>query len=251
MRSWQVGPAAVPVAALAAGLAVVLLATGLLGWWQLEAWRTARSGDVADRLDRAPVALGQVLGPDEPLANEDVGVPVLVEGRYAPAPRQFLVTGREQQGVSGYWVLAPLLVDGTGSSMLVVRGWTADGEQLPPVPAGHVRQTGVLQPGEDGSGAVSAGRVVQSVRIPALVGTLRTDVYGGFLLATDPDPVATRAGLEPVQAPEPDPSWSVGLRNLTYALQWWLFGAFAAFWWWRLRADQDEPAQVGRRSVAG
>ena len=28
-----------------------------------------------------------------------------------------------------------------------------------------------------------------------------------------------------------------GLRNLLYALQWWVFGAFALFVWWRHLAD--------------
>jgi len=228
-----------PVLAVSTALlAVVLVATGVLGWWQLAAWRDAQAADLAARLDLRPVALGDVLGPDEALRSEDVGVPVTVVGRYAPAARQLLVGGRQQGDALGYWVLSPLEVESTGSSLLVVRGWTPRAERLPPVPAGRVEETGVLQPSEEGSGSVSADRVVASVRIPALVGELRTDAYGAFLLRTTPQPADPAAGLAAVPPPEPDDSWSAGLRNLTYAAQWWLFGAFAVFWWWRVCTDR-------------
>ena len=217
-------------------LVAVVAATGLLGWWQLDAWRAAQASDVADRLDREPVLLADVLGRDDPLAAEDVGVPVVVEGRYAPAEEQFLVSGRELDGVEGFWVLSPLRIAGTGSSLLVVRGWTA-AVDAPPVPAGPVRETGVLLPGEEGSGAVSAERVVGSVRIPALVGEVRGDVYGAYLVRTETS-AADPADLEPVPPPAEEPAWDVGLRNLAYGAQWWLFGGFAVFMWWRICKDR-------------
>ena len=37
--------------------------------------------------------------------------------------------------------------------------------------------------------------------------------------------------------PDPEVSWTVGLRNLAYALQWWVFGLFSAFMWWRMATD--------------
>jgi surfeit locus 1 family protein len=41
-----------------------------------------------------------------------------------------------------------------------------------------------------------------------------------------------------VPPPEPgDVSWTVGLRNLAYAVQWWVFGAFAVFMWWRMATE--------------
>ena len=30
-----------------------------------------------------------------------------------------------------------------------------------------------------------------------------------------------------------------GLRNLLYAIEWWFFGAFAAFIWWRWVRDEE------------
>ncbi len=224
----------------------VLLGTALMGWWQLDVWRSAQSDDVATRLARPPTPLAEVLGPDDALTGEDVGVPVAVEGRYGPADQQFLVSGRRQAGLDGFWVLSPLRVDATGSSLLVVRGWTPTGTALPPVPRGQVRETGVLQPGEEGSGAMSAGRVVPAIRIPSLVAEVDRDLYGGYLLRTG-GAAAASAGLRAVPVPEPEGSWGVGLRNLAYAAQWWLFGAFAVFLWWRICVDR---VAAGRASAA-
>ena len=220
-------------------LLVVLAGTGTAGWWQLEAWRHEQADDAAQRAGRDPVPLADVLGPDEAFAGEDEGVPVEVEGRYAPASQQFLVSGREQDGRDGFWVLSPLRVDGTDppSALLVVRGWTAD-RSVPPVPAGAVTETGVLQPGEEGSGTVGADRVVDAVRIPALVNAVDGDLYSAFLISTG----TSGPGLEPVTPPAGEPSWSAGLRNLAYALQWWLFGGFAVFMWWRMCADERSVA---------
>jgi surfeit locus 1 family protein len=215
-------------------LVAVLAGTGTAGWWQLDAWRHEQADDVAQRAARDPVPLADVLGPDEAFAGEDEGVPVEVEGRYAPASQQFLVAGREHDGRDGFWVLSPLVVDGTTppSALLVVRGWTAD-PTPPPVPVGPVTETGVLQPGEEGSTTVDADRVVDAVRIPALVNAVDGDLYSAFLVSTS----AGAAGLRPVTPPAVEPGWSAGMRNLAYALQWWLFGAFAVFLWWRICAD--------------
>lgn len=233
-----------PMLVLHGLLVAALLATGLMGWWQLDVWRAERADDAAARLAGPAVPLGDVLGPDEAPANQDLGVPVVAAGRYLPAEQQFLVAGRDDAGADGYWVLSPLAVDATGSIVLVVRGWTADISSLPPVPAGPVRETGVLQPGEEGSGVVSQGRVVDAVRIPALAGEVDRDLYGAYLLRTAAPTGDPATGLRPVSPPRPDASWSTGLRNLAYGAQWWLFGAFALFMWWRMCVDRLAAARV-------
>ena len=181
----------------------MLAGTGIAGWWQLEAWRHEQADDAAQRADRDPVPLADVLGPDDPFANEDDGVPVQVEGRYAPTAQQFLVSGRVQDDRTGYWLLSPLLVDGTApvAALLVVRGWhrrrrDAAGRS----PPGDVTETGVLAPGEQGSADVAADRVVEAVRIPALVNVVDTDLYSAFLVRTGGSP---GPGLEPVTPPAP------------------------------------------------
>ena len=69
------------------------------------------------------------------------------------------------------------------------------------------------------------------------------DLYGGYAVATDRSLPAgpgqapgrpARPGSTPVTAAHlPGAEPSSGLRNLLYALQWWVFGAFAVFVWWR------------------
>lgn len=228
-----------------------LVGTGLLGWWQFDAWQSAQADDSQERSQRPAVALPEVLGPDEAPAGDDVGVPVIAEGRYAPAEEQFLVARPPGDRPAGYWVLSPLRIDATGSSLLVVRGWTAQSAPLPPVPAGRVREVGVLQPGEDGSGAVSEQRVVSAVRIPSLVGETDGDLYGAYLLRTEALPGDPARELRLVSPTSAGTSWSAGLRNLAYAAQWWLFGTFAVVLWSRMCADrlatareQAEAAQV-------
>jgi cytochrome oxidase assembly protein ShyY1 len=133
--------------------------------------------------------------------------------------------------------VSPLLLD-TGSAILVVRGWTPT-ESAPPVPSAPVTVTGSLEPGEEpgADSALGADRVVDSVRIPLLVGEVPYDLYGAMLIRTAERP-APSDGLTPVDPSPPDVGWTEGLRNLAYALQWWVFAAFAVFMWWRICADQ-------------
>lgn len=214
-------------------LVAVVVGTGVAGWWQWQAWQAEQRDDVAARAALEPVALADVLGPDDPLTNADQGLPVEVVGRYAPTDEQFLVSDREVDGREGYWVLTPLVVDGTDAALLVVRGWSGQAE-LPPSPTGEVRETGVLAAGEEGPGAVGEDRTIEAVRPPALVGEVDTDLYDAYLVRTGP----AAAKLVPVDPVGVEPSWAAGLRNLAYALQWGAFGGFAVFWWWRVCADR-------------
>jgi len=74
------------------------------------------------------------------------------------------------------------------------------------------------------------------------------DLYAGYVVRRDsrpPDPLSV------VPPPLPEPSTWAGLRNLMYALQWWVFAAFVAFMWWRIvvRRDderEDEPGDEPR-----
>ena len=119
----------------------------------------------------------------------------------------------------------------------IVRGWTDDRLESPERPAGTVTFRAVLQPGEDGSDSRAfdpTTGIYDSLSIPKLANVLHGDLFSGFALT---DATGINAGLRPVEAPDPDVSWTVGLRNLAYALQWWVFGLFAAFMWWRMATD--------------
>jgi surfeit locus 1 family protein len=72
---------------------------------------------------------------------------------------------------------------------------------------------------------------------------LDEDLYSGYLVGQQPTPGLQPASLE--QLPEVDRF--TGLRNFLYALEWWVFGAFAVFVWVRHLIDEgradpdDEP----------
>jgi integral membrane protein len=125
-----------------------------------------------------------------------------------------------------------LLVDGTESAVLVVRGSTDAGD-LPPLAAGPVSVTGVVAPSEPFSTAVGRGRRIESVNVSVLVGSVPYDLYSVYVVRTaqsPPDP----AQLDPVAVSLPEASWTAGARNLAYGIQWWVFAAFTTFMWWRV-----------------
>jgi cytochrome oxidase assembly protein ShyY1 len=168
-----------------------------------------------------------------------VRVVVEVSGSYV-ADEQFYVTGFDG-ATQPYTVVTPLLT-ATGAAVLVVRGSTA----VPPaeVPSGQVAVEGLLQPSMDEGSAIDADRVAEGIRISSLIGDFDEDLYSGFIVATSSQPDDT---LTPVKPSLPDPSRWVGIRNLIYALQWWLFAGFVAFMWWRIAHEDDDetPADVG------
>ena len=218
-------------------LALVAIAVCVVaGLWQLGVYESEQADRSHELASAEPVPLTSALGPDEGITNELVGAPVTAEGQYAADAQQFLVSDRSHQGRSGYWVVSPLVLD-TGSAILVVRGWTPEAS-VPPVPSAPVTVTGALQPGEAPGADSLPGpdRVVDSIRIPSLVAAMPFDLYSAVLIRTAEEPKPAD-GLAPVDPSTPDAPWTDGLRNLAYALQWWVFGAFAVFMWWRVCAD--------------
>jgi surfeit locus 1 family protein len=217
--------------ALHALAAVAIVACLLMGLWQLGVYGS-KHDDAAERVrTAAPVDVLTVWGPDESFTADLTERQVWVRGAFTGD--QFLV----RRAAGRYWVVAPLRVDGTKSMLPVVRGWADDPGALPDVPRGTVTFRAILQPGEDRSETHAfdpASGVYGSLSIPQLANVLRGDLFSGFALT---EATGINGGLQPVEPPDPRVSWTVGLRNLAYALQWWVFGLFAAFMWWRMAID--------------
>ncbi len=219
---------------------VAVVATVLLGRWQYDVWHTHRSDSAASVTREAPVRLDSVLGPDAAYPGDALGRPVTVEGDWAPA-ETVLVSGRRAAGRTGYWVVTPVVMP-SGSEIPVVRGWLSDPAQAPSPPHGRAALVGLLQPSED-NGAPDPDRtdaVLPELSTTDLLQRTRRDLYGGYVIATDravpggTTPASGMAGLVAASAEHlPGADASTGLRNLLYALQWWVFGAFAIFMWWR------------------
>jgi cytochrome oxidase assembly protein ShyY1 len=237
-----------------AGHLVVLAAVVvcvLLGRWQLDVWHDHRSDSAAAVTREDPVRLDDVLGADAAFPSGGVGRPVVVEGRWDPGHTVY-VADRPRNGRAGVWAVTPVVTD-TGSAIPVLRGWASSPSDAPAAPTGQAALVGLLQPSED-TGAPpgdTGGDVIPELSTTDLLPRASYDLYGGYVVATDRDlpsgesATTGMSGLAAVTpAHLPGANASSGLRNLLYAFQWWVFGAFAVFMWWRW--VQEEV--LGRRS---
>lgn len=234
--------------------AVLLVAAALgLGLWQYDAWQAHRTAEAADLTHADPEPIAAVIGPDDPFPGTKVGQPVEVSGTWVPGGTVY-VSGREQDGHDGYWVVTPLAVDGAGGSAIpIVRGWVATTSDAPAPPTGAADVVAWLQPPE-GSGQTDTNPnddVLPQLRIADVIQHVDQDLYGAYGVAQQPEAGLTAATLEQL----PDAGTFTGIRNLLYAIEWWFFGAFAAFIWWRWVTEQtpvpDALPPVADRTPAG
>lgn len=244
-------------------LAVAAVAAAVvLGLWQYGVWQHHRADRSAALVHAAPKPLEAVLTPDEAFPNDAVGRPVRLTGRWLPNSTLY-VSGRVRDGRHGVWAVTPVAVcrdDAScrrASAVLVVRGWAASVQDAPPAPSGKVRVTGWLQPGEgsDVTDANPGDDVLPQLQVAAAVQHVPRDLYGGYVIAervvsagstARGDGSTTRTpALQPVRPPSPPkPTVFTSVRNFLYALEWWVFGGFAVYLWWRW--CRDEVARVTR-----
>jgi cytochrome oxidase assembly protein ShyY1 len=219
---------------------LALVAAGWLGLWQYHGWQDRRAAAARDITGAAPIPLADAIGPDDPFPAQYVGQPVEVSGRYLGDT--YWVSGRQHQGRNGYWLVDTVGVE--GSVLPVVRGWQATPSwgQRGPEPRGPVELVGWLQPSE-GTGAVDddpGDHLLPELRIADLAQLVDDDLFGAYVVERDgPDLDVERLGADDLQQ-LPDAGRLTGLRNLLYAVEWWFFGAFAAFVWWRWAREAVE-----------
>ena len=214
---------------------IVLLGLGVgavmvvLGLWQLDVYQAQGEDRARQRAALPPVEVSSVARAGQPVAD-GYGRPVSVQGQYL-ADTQVLVPVDGRPGA--YRVVTALRL-ANGDVLPVVRGLTIS-DAAPPAPAGQQAGTGLLLPSEEAPpGDLPAGQI-SSVRLPTLAQTWPGPLVSGYvtLAATD----AAAQGLEP--APVQLPEASGRLRNGAYALQWWVFAAFAVFLSVRMARDSE------------
>ena len=217
-------------------VAAVAAAVGL-GLWQLHVWEAARAAEARDLSNAEPLPLAEVMTGDSPFPGEYLGQPVSFAGEWLAAGTVY-VEGRELDGRRGYWVVTPVRVG--DSAMPVVRGWSAKAEA--PAPSGMADVEGWLQASE-GTGTTDADPhddVIAEMRIASMVEHVDADLYSGYVVAREP--TQQLAAVTPESVPKV--SSSTSLRNLLYAFQWWVFGGFAVYIWFRWCRDTVEQSRA-------
>lgn len=227
-------------------LAIIVVAAVVcarLGAWQIErAFEradAARAAEAAQLSDAAPVPLPDLLEPAAHVMGVMVGQPVEVTGVFDPAG-QVLVPDRIVDGESGFLVVTPLQVTDTGAWLAVVRGWTAEAGEAPAAPSGSVTLTGAVTAGESFEPAVLPQGQVNSISPAYFAGVWGLPIYNAYFVPGDAvqDPGAAGGVLRAVPTPQLDGGSGVDLRNLAYAVEWYIFGAFALLVWYRLVRDE-------------
>ncbi len=234
------------------GFAVMVVALSLLfvrlGIWQFHRLdERHRSNAVAEHnLAAAPVDVTRLLSPTTPVPDSLQWRRVFATGTFDVA-HQLLLRYQTRDGEPGVDVITPLIT-GTGSAVLVDRGWLAtanSGQANPDVPApapGPTTVIGWLRPDQSGDSdqlAVEDG----SVRLVSSTGIgpeLPYPVYRGYVAMTSAKP----APATPLRPPDP-PELDSG-PHFFYGLQWFFFAALAVFGWfyfaWTEATARRRPA---------
>jgi cytochrome oxidase assembly protein ShyY1 len=215
-----------------------------LGFWQL---RRLDERKQHNALVLARSATTTPLADGTPLAYRRV----TATGTFDPA-HELLVRFRSRNGLPGYEVVTPLVM-GSGSAVLVDRGWVPldAGDHWPAPsaapPTGQVTVEGLLAPSEGGGLRLErrTGKVpvVGSIDVAALQRAKAApagDVYPLHLIAETTTPAT--AGNYP--APVDPPDLGEG-PHLSYAFQWFAFATVGVVGWVVLlarRARKPEPA---------
>ncbi|MEI7056365.1 SURF1 family protein [Nocardioides sp. CCNWLW239] len=229
---------------------VVIFVTGavLLGVWQYESSQQDKQDQVAELVHAKPKPFTDMMGPNDGFPWEQIGRPVTVSGIWLPEETIF-IDGMERGSQVGFWAVTPVLVEDTESAVYVVRGWTPEVGTAPPAPRGHVTVTGWLQPSDwtDVADDRKSDNVFPQLDVSDLISRTSYDLYSAYVVRSPVEdnwpassmPVNDGAtDVADVPAPQlPEPEATTGLRNLLYAIEWWLFGVFAIYVWWRYVRD--------------
>lgn len=222
-----------------------------MGTWQLGRFeaRVQSHEEAEERPDpgtRSPKPLDDLL----PVSTETSGRPAVATGTYAD---RFLVPGRELDDRSGFYVLDLLRTDG-GKALPVVRGWLAGSPgstKVPAAPTGEVTVTGDLQASEnsgtsgvDLSGGLPEGQLGM-ISAASLVNLVPYDVYDAWVTLPEPEAGGAGGDMKPVPAAAAQGSGLdlKAFQNLGYTGEWFVFGGFVLFMWFRLVRREAEAAR--------
>lgn len=204
----------------------------VLGLWQKQVYENSGAQAAAEREAQPPLVLTQVAPPSQPV-SKGFGRSVTFTGTYLAHEQLLVPTG------DGYRVLTPLL-QANGSVVPVVRG-TVPTAGAPAPPSGTQHQVGVLAASEaaaDQPASLPADQI-NGVQLSVLAQRWRQPMIGGYVTLTPDEAHAQGLGAATAQLPHNDGRF----RNGAYALQWWVFAAFAIAFAIKIARD------LGRRDL--
>ncbi len=234
---------------LLALLVALVVTFSWLGLWQLDVARSKGSeSSMSVAKTTQPQPLEEVMKPHQSFPDNGSLKPVTATGHY-DAAHQVLISGRLLHGKRGYWVLTPLVVQGSGARVAIIRGFVSSPSDAKPPSTGdrQVTVTGALAPGESPSTGHHPKGQLGSVDLGYLLNKWGGTMYNAFIFKTAESPKATSA---PIQSfPPPKPASHSGLKplNAGYALQWWFFALFAIYLYWKMLGDEVHGSRRSRR----
>lgn len=227
-----------------------------MGTWQLGRFEDrVHSHEKAEEQPAPGTRAAEPIDALLPVSTETSGRPALATGTYAD---QFLVPGRTLEDRSGFYVLTLLRTD-AGKALPVVRGWlpgTPDRGEVPAPPAGEVTVTGDLQASENtGSNGVNVrGGLPQGqlgmISAASLVNLVPYDVYDAWVTLTEAEPGGGPMKPVPATAAPGSGLDMKAFQNLGYTGEWFVFGGFVIFMWFRLVRREAEAARDVRLGLA-
>lgn len=209
-----------------------------LGLWQLDRLATRRAATTAALARRS-------LPPADIRAVADTGMNrrVVATGSF-DFDREIVLRGRGRNGVPGVEVVTPLVLAGTDSAVLVLRGYVPSADAISYSRTlhrepGSATVSGIAWPVPlDSAGAAPSERNGQltwrRLDLQAVRDSLPYPVLPLFIIADSP------ATMSPAPARSPAPALDDG-PHLNYAIQWFGFATIAfagagALWWNRRRS---------------
>lgn len=213
------------VAALAFA-AIAIYVCGSLGWWQ---WQRAQDQGVVI-VPGPAVPIAEVTIPGESAGG--IGQAVVVEGAWAEVPAAYLID-RDVEGQAATLLVLPLEVaaDATGTgepaTLAILAGWLPAGTEPDAVTvAGPATVVGLLRGSEAAATVTPSANgevlIIDSLSTASLAQLWPAPVYSSVVTADEPAP-----GWRALPAEEPERR--LDFRSVTYAVEWWIFGAFAVF----------------------
>jgi cytochrome oxidase assembly protein ShyY1 len=222
-------------------VAVVLMtwAAWALGQWQFHRLHERKHDNrvVATNLDAPPVPVTDVLSTGKAAPDSAEWRRVTAHGHWDDE-HTIVLKYQTRDGAAGVEVVTPL-VTGTGTAVLVDRGWIstensgASRPKLPPTTDGLVTVTGWVRSDATGSATKVSDLATRAISSQRIADVVPYPLYRGFVDLAAESPTPARV-LAPVELPDDTSNGP----HFFYGLQWWFFGALAIFGFCYLAWDE-------------